>query len=255
MPRDFLRKAVAAVVGSIFVFPLGYLAVLSVAREWSFPHLLPPRLDLTLWRNVVTPAIAASLGASTVIALTVAVLSTVAGFITSRSIAYHPRRSLLVLFAYAPFSMSPVILGTCLLFLFIKLGLDGSALGIVLGQFIFCYGYAVILFLGFWNARIRALEELVFTLGGSRRQAFTRMLMPVAREMLLVCFFQTFLLSWFDYGLALVIGSGKIQTLTMKVYEYVSSGNFYLAAICSLLLIVPPLAMLLLNRRLLVERV
>ncbi|MEO6245974.1 MAG: ABC transporter permease, partial [Opitutaceae bacterium] len=55
---------------------------------------------------------------------------------------------------------------------------------------------------------------------------------------------------WFDYGLAAVIGAGKVPVLTLRVTEYLGSGNVHLAAVCALLLIAPPLALLLVNRRL-----
>jgi len=251
------RRIFAAALSAACVFPLGYLLVLSWARDWSFPHILPPRLDASVWSRVWDggSGIGASLATTAGIAATVALLATFSGFLTSRVIARHPHRSRFVFLAHVPFAMSPVILGTCLLYLFIRLGLAGHIGGVVAGQFIFSYGYSVILFLGFWNERIRALEELVFTLGGSRRQMFARVLLPIAKPMLLVGFFQTFLLSWFDYGLTIMLGSGRVVTLTMKVYAYIAAADFYLAAACATLLILPPLAMLLLNRRLLLARI
>ncbi len=248
------RVTIAALIVAC-VFPLAYLVMLSVAEDWAFPHVLPPRLDPGRWMEVFTGSagLGTSLLLSAGIALTVALLSTACGFAISRAIARHPRRSTLVLLAHFPFAMSPVILGTCLLYLFIRLQLAGTAIGVVLAQFTFACSYSIILFLGFWNEHTLALEQLVYTLGGSRRQMVTRMLLPVAKPMLLVGFFQTFLYSWFDYGMTLVIGAGKLPTLTLKIFEYVGSANFYLAGACSTLLILPPLAMLITNRRLLLR--
>jgi putative spermidine/putrescine transport system permease protein len=65
-----------------------------------------------------------------------------------------------------------------------------------------------------------------------------------------VCLFQTFLISWFDYPLALLIGSGQVQTLTIRLFEYFNSGDIRLAATCALLLMAPPLLALLTNHRL-----
>ena len=165
------------------------------------------------------------------------------------------RKNRWLLLAYAPFVLSPAILGVCLLYVFLRLGLAGGFAGVVCGQFIFAYAFDVVLFSGFWNAEVRALEDLVYTLGGSVTQAYWQALLPVSRGVLLVGFFQSFLLSWFDYGLTLILGSGRVQTLTVRVFEYLGAGNFPLAAVSACLLVFPPLALLAFNRRIVFAKV
>lgn len=246
------RRILGVIVIGWCWLPVVYLALLSVARDWVFPKMLPSSLSLAAWRLAFGPGgnLGTSFMMSTAVALLVATLATGAGLVASRTFAYHRRRGWWVLAAHAPFVLSPVILGTCLLFLFIKLHLVGTFVGVVAGQFIFCYGYAIILLIGFWNPHLAALESLARTLGAGRWQVFRRVLLPLARPMLAVCFFQTFLISWLDFGLVAVIGAGKVPVLTLRVFEYLGSGNVNLAAVVALCLMIPPLAILLLNRRL-----
>ncbi|MEO6244636.1 MAG: ABC transporter permease subunit [Opitutaceae bacterium] len=246
------RRAGATALILLCWLPVAYLALLSLARDWAFPALLPPSLTLATWQRALTgnDGLVTSFATSAVIALLVATLATAAGVVASRVFAYHRRRGWWVLAMHAPFALSPVILGTCLLYFFIQLGLVGSVGGVIAAQFIFAYAYAVIVLIGFWNPHVAALEDLARTLGARRRQVFRHVLFPLVRPLLAVAFFQTFLLSWFDYGLAAVIGAGKVPVLTLRVTEYMGSGNVHLAAACALLLIVPPLALLLVNRRL-----
>ncbi|MEO1805346.1 MAG: ABC transporter permease, partial [Bacteroidota bacterium] len=56
-------------------------------------------------------------------------------------------------------------------------------------------------------------------------------------------------ISWFEYGLTTLIGVGKIQTLTLKVYQYVNEANIYFAALASCLLFLPPLILIWVNKR------
>ena len=98
---------------------------------------------------------------------TVAVLSTLAGFVTARAVAYHRRRSALLFLAYLPFAVSPVILGVSLLYVYIRLALVATVAGVVLSHTIFAYGFAVVYWVPFWNPEKRAFEDLVRTLGGS----------------------------------------------------------------------------------------
>ena len=252
----WISRCFACTSGAACLAPFAYLLVLSFARRWTFPHLLPETVDVAAWARMGsgTEGIAGSLILSLALSTTVALISTAAGFVTGRIVGYdrHKRRWLLL--AYAPFVLSPAIVGVCLLYVFLRLGLAGGFAGVACGQIIFAYAFEVVLFSGFWNAEIRALEDLVYTLGGSVGQAYRRALLPVSRGVLLVGFFQGFLLSWFDYGLALILGSGRVPTLTVRVFEYLGAGNFPLAAVSSCLLVFPPLALLALNRRIIFAR-
>ncbi|MDX1591815.1 MAG: hypothetical protein R3283_07625, partial [Balneolaceae bacterium] len=62
-------------------------------------------------------------------------------------------------------------------------------------------------------------------------------------------------ISWFEYGLTQFIGVGKVQTLTVMVYRYVSEANPYLAALAGVLLILPPITLLLINRKYLLQNI
>lgn len=96
---------------------------------------------------------------------------------------------------------------------------------------------------------MRSMEQLVATLGGNTWQTYIKVLLPVAKGALLVCFFQTFLISWFEYGLTTIIGVGKVQTLTVKVFQYISEANIFYAALASCLLVAPPIVLLWINKR------
>ena len=246
----------APLFGAAGGLPLLLLLVFSVARWRVYPDLWPAEASLAAWRRLGGGAegLGGSLATSLALAMAIASAATAAGFLTSRVVAYHRWRGFLVFLAYVPFVLSPVILGVCLLHVAVTLGVSGSFPGVVGGQFIFAYAFEVVLFVGFWNAETLAFEELALTLGGSPAQAFGRVLLPLGREILLIGFFQAFLLSWFDYGLVLVIGNGRVQTLTVRVFEYLGAGNVPLASVSACLLVAPPVALLCFNRRFLASR-
>ncbi len=249
--RGGLRAAVAVVVGGACLFPFAYLLLLSVTEAWPFTARWPERVSLALWRRVLggSSALGASFFLSCLVSVVVASVSTLAGYATGKYIAFHRRKRTLLLMAYVPFVMSPVVLGTCLMFLYLKAGLVGNVAGVVLAQIIFAYGFSIVFFSAFWNQDIKALEDLVYTLGGSTFDAYRRVLLPVSKGVLLICFFQTFLISWFQYGLTLLIGAGKVQTLPIKVYDYINEANVYYAAMASCLLVLPPAVLLWINKR------
>ncbi len=245
------RTTLAALIALLCLFPFAYLVVLSLAQAWPFPAVWPEALSFDLWVEMLTgpSALGESFLLSCLVSVLVATSSTAAGYVTGKYIAYHRHQRRLLFLAYVPFVMSPVILGTCLMYLYIKASLVGSVAGVILAQIMFAYGFAIVFFSAFWTPRVRAIEQLVYTLGGTTTDAYRRVLLPISREMLLICFFQTFLISWFQYGLTLLIGSGKVQTLPIKVYDYINEANIFYAALASCLLILPPALLLWINKR------
>lgn len=246
-----LRLPVVIGLWALCLLPYLYLIVLSVSGSWTFPHLVPGEWRPGRWVRFVTGNndVASSFVVSVGISLAVALLSTPVGFFAAKHIAYHRKPGPRLFLAYAPYAFSPVILGTCVMFAYLKLGLTGHAGGVVLAQSMFGLAFAIVFFVPFWNTEKKSLEELVYTLGGTRKQAFVMVLWPVSKGMILICFFQTFLISWTQYGLTLLIGSGKVQTLPLKVFEYVNEANPFYAALAACLLILPPAGLVWLNKR------
>jgi putative spermidine/putrescine transport system permease protein len=240
-----------------FLGPVVYLLLASLSSRWRPPALWPPELSLGRWIDVLArrPELGESLGLSVALSLTVAAVATVSGFVTSRRVARSPRRRLLIVLAYAPFAVSPVILGACLLFFFIQLGISGTLVGVFAAQLPLAFGFSVVFFLGLWTPRTTELENLVRTLGGSWRDVFLRVLVPTFRGMLTICFFQTFLISWVQYGVTLVVGQGKVKTLPIKVYDFVFEANVHDAAVVGIILVIPPLLLLWTNRQFLFKAV
>lgn len=250
--KSYITRALAIA----FLFPVAYLLVLSMAESWIFPQVLPETLTIDRWIMLLTGGndLFGSLVLSLVTALSVAILSTFTGFYTSKHLAYHPKRSLWMRLSYFPFVLSPVIYAAVLYYYFIEFGLSGNVFGVILAQLLIAYPYSVILFSGFWSQRMQNIEQLVQTLGGNRWQTYRHVLFPMAQGLLLVCFFQTFLISWFEYGLTTIIGVGQVQTLTLKVFQYINEANFYNAALSSSLLVLPPIILLYFNKRFLFQK-
>ena len=250
------RNITLGLLALVFLTPIVTLFFISFSREWRFPDLLPRQFTLENWIELFASKsnIGVSLIISTGIALAVAVLATLFGFIVSGYVAYHKYRKQLLMLTYFPFALSPVIFALCLKFYFIKMGLIGNLQGIILAQLIIAFPYSVIFFTGFWNQRIKQFQDLVATLGGNTSIAFRKIIMPLAKNLLLVCFFQCFLISWFEFGLTQIISYGKVETLTIKVFQFVSEADIFYAALSCCLLILPPVVLLWFNKKFIIQK-
>ena len=101
------------------------------------------------------------------------------------------------------------------------------------------------------ESKIKAIEELSYTLGSSTSQTFRKIIVPLSKNTLLLCFFQIFLISWFEYGLTTIIGTGKVKTLTLSVFKFINEANVFYAAFASVLLVIPPMLLVYLNKKML----
>ncbi|MCB9082553.1 MAG: ABC transporter permease [Lewinellaceae bacterium] len=238
-------------VGALLLFPFGYLILLSWGQNWHFPDILPAVWTTANWASLVGGdtglgrSLVLSLGLSTGVALVATGLS----FWVARAVAYSPHRERWLWLAYSPYLLAPVLLAACWQYFFLVINSSGRISGVFLAQLLIAFPFGVILFTSFWTPRVRAMEHLVYTLGGNSRQVWQRVVWPLARTPLLVGFFQTYLLSWFEYGLTSLIGVSKVQTLTVRVFQYVTEANSYLAGVASLLLVLPPVLLLWVNKR------
>lgn len=250
------RYIILSLLAFCCILPLGILIMLSLSRNWVFPQLLPVSFTVENWADLLQPGndTTKSFFISLAIALSVAAIASLLGFITSKFIAYHRKSQQLLLLAYFPFALSPVIFAVCLKFYFLSTGLSGNIAGVILAQLFIAIPYSIIVFTGFWNPRIKQYQDLVQTLGGTENHAFTKIILPLARPLFLVCFFQCFLISWFEYGLTTVIGYGKVQTLTLKVYQFIGEANIFHAALSCCILIIPPVIMLWINKKFILQQ-
>ncbi len=235
----------------LVLFPFVFMVLMSMASEWRFPQLVPSYFGFKNWSTIVQSeaGLLESFVSSVMISFSVAVVSTFSGFFISRVVFYHPKRRILTLLAYFPYILAPVVFAACLSFFFLKMGLFGNKTGVIVAQFIIAFPYALLFFSSFWNTTIKSYEDLVTTLGGTYWQTFIKVLWPLAKGMVLICFFQTFLISWFEYGLTSIIGIGKVQTLTIKVFLFIKEANYFYGALSCCLLIFPPVVLLYFNKR------
>ncbi|MEI6411898.1 MAG: ABC transporter permease [Bacteroidota bacterium] len=246
-----MKKVLLACFLALLALPFAYLLLLSFATGWRFPALWPEGLSAENWATTMASGagVGAALLRSVCLSGAVAAVVTMGGFVLGKALAAHPQRARWQAMAYLPYAFSPVIYAYCLQFFFLKTNLSGSLTGVWMAQILLLLPFGVLFFSNYWDARLQNMEQLVRTLGGQARDVWQRVLIPVSKTALLTVFFQSFLLSWFDYGLTSVIGLGQVKTLSVQVWQYIGEANPFFAAIGSCLLVFPPVVLLMINKR------
>ena len=248
-------KLLAMLLGLLFALPFLLLALLAVAPGWRFPAVLPAAYSLGPLRSLLAAdnELLAGLGRSLGLAGVVAVLASAGGFGLARLVARAARPQRWEALSYLPYALPPVLLAVLIQPFIIRLHLSGSVGGVLVGLLLIALPFATLLLRSFWTRQAAEYEQLARTLGCTPGQAFRRVLLPLAWPLLRTALFQTFLLSWFDFGLTNLLSVGKVRTLTVQVFTYVGEANAPLAAVASLLLLLPP-ALLWANKRALLRK-
>jgi len=238
-----MPKVVVSLILFLALGPAALLLLLSLGSGWTFPEILPDRLHFGPWHSLLVDrrAFAAALATTVSLALPVGLVGTAVGLVCARALRGSCRPGLLRFAVYLPFALSPIIVAVCLYDLFARLGLAGSYTGVFLAQLLFATAFGTIFFSEFWDARTDVAEHLVAALGGNRRAVWRHAVLPRAGGLILLCFLQTVLISWLDYGLVLFMGGGRVEPLTLRLFGYIREGSVNLAALASLLLLLPAL--------------
>ncbi|MFM8486953.1 MAG: ABC transporter permease [Bacteroidota bacterium] len=247
-----MRKyGVPVFIAVVLILPFLYLPALSVASTWKYPLLLPASWSPEHWERLfgahqgVVPVVIHSV----LLSGSVALLTTGTGFFLGRLLSGDAGHRQIQAVGYLTYAFSPVIYAYCLQFFFLKTGMSGTVPGVIIVQFLLFFPFSVIYFISHWGRNMKALEELCFTLGASRRDAWILALLPVSASAIRTAFFQIFVFSWFDFGLTRVIGQGRVSTLSLTVWQYLAEADPHLAAAGSCLLLLPPAILMLINEK------
>lgn len=246
-----MRKALRILPGTFVLLPLVLIVFLSLVSRWSYPSVFG-ELDLSHWAKFLqgsgslSGSFLLSLGISSFIAL----VATAFGYWMSKLLYRHAGSRSLLRFAFFPYLIAPVVLGAMLQFYFVRWGLSGSIAGVVIAQLLFVLPFAVLMMSGFWSDANLAYADQARTLGSSEWQLDRSVLLPMARPFLFITFLQSFLISWFEYGITHLISVGKVPTLTIKVMHFIKEADPHQAALAAVLMVIPLMILLVINQRL-----
>ncbi|MCL2168987.1 MAG: ABC transporter permease subunit, partial [Defluviitaleaceae bacterium] len=120
----------------------------------------------------------------------------------------------------------------------IRFGLTGTLLGVAIIHTVFAMPFAIRIMCNTFEAVGKSLEVQATVLGAGFMFTFWRVTFPLIMPGLLAAFTLSFTISIAQYVTTLMIGGGRIITLTVLLVPFVQGGQNHIAAIYSLLLIV-----------------
>lgn len=251
--RSRLYGLARALLALWLVLPLIPLAIWSFAHGWRFPDLLPQDLSFRAWSYVLseTAGVLESLWLTSVIAGVVTGLSVLIGVPAGRALGlYRFRgRGLVMLLVLAPTIVPGLAAAFGLHTVFITLGLTNSLAGVVLVHLVPALPYMVLVMAGVFSNHDLGMEQQARSLGARPLQVLWHVTLPAVLPGIVVGAMFTFLVSWSQYTLTLVIGGGRVVTLPLLLFGFASSGRHDLVGAMSMIYILPGALVVLLAAR------
>ncbi len=240
------------------LLPFVPLLIWSIAGQWRYPALLPQQLSARGLEQLIDPRseILQGLGTSVGIAASVAALACLIGFPAGRAIGlyrFRGRRAVQFLLL-APVIVPGLAVTLGIQVFFVRFHLSDTVIGVILVQLMPTVPYAaIILGAAFANLDID-YERQARALGAGPLRVLVFVTVPLLRPAIAVAALLTFLISWSEYVLTLLIGGGQVKTLPLLLFAAIGSSDTTSAAALALLVIVPPLLLVLAASRLLTGR-
>ena len=240
----WIPRALALGLLAFAIFgPLTNLLLWTVAERWYFPHALPLEYGFSYWERVFSPRGSAmqSLTNSVVVALLTVVvamaLAVPAGYALAR--LKLPFRALILLAFLVPQAFPNLPVYVNIARLFYQFGLNGTVAGVVLVHVTHGLVYAVWIATAAFSAVDRELEDAARSIGAGALRAFRDVTLPLAAPGLLASAIFVFLESLDEFTGSYFVGAPDVSTLPLLLYTAGAGGNYQVASITALLLLVP----------------
>jgi putative spermidine/putrescine transport system permease protein len=244
-PRKSLPRAlliVAATLVLVFVLVPTFFVVPVSFTAGSFMSLPPQGLSLR-WYHVYLDsptwwsATIRSLSVATATAMLSTILGAGAAFVLARQRV--PGRVAIMSLILAPLILPRIITAVALFYLFARLGLVGTQLGLVLGHTALAVPSVVITVLAVMRGYDVRQDQAAWSLGANRWKAFYHVTLPQIRPGLLAAFLFAFVTSFDDLTVALFVSGGSSATLPKQMWnDLLLQVNPTLAAVSTIVLVI-----------------
>jgi putative spermidine/putrescine transport system permease protein len=248
-----LRGLALGVFAFAILGPLANLVLWSVAERWYTPFKLPVVYGFRYWEAVFRPTgdAMASLGTSIEIALLTVVfafaLSIPAGYALGR--LRLPGRVLLLILFMLPQAFPSVAIYMNVARIFYTFGWTGTVAGVVAVHTVHGLVYSVWIAAAAFAAIDRDLELAARNLGASAWRTFVTVTLPLATPGLMASAVFVFLESLDEFTGTFFVGVPQVSTLPLLLYNASMGGNYQIASITALILLVPSILFMLVIER------
>ena len=250
-----LSTLILGLAALFLVAPLIAFLFNAFARGWFYPQLLPQQWTLDGWTRAFSPQsdVLSALGTSLLIAGVVTPTALIIGLPAGRALGLYrfPGKRLVEFLLLLPALVPPLAVSLGLAVNFLRWGWAGNWLGVSVAHLVPVLPYTILIFAGLFRGYSLEHEQQARALGAKPWAVVWHVTLPLIRPGIVVAGLFAFLISWSQYLLTLLIGSGRVITLPILLFSSAAGGNNTAIAVQALLFTAPALLLLIVTNRLL----
>jgi ABC-type spermidine/putrescine transport system permease subunit II len=247
------RTLLIALLAFAIFGPLLNLVLWAFAERWYFPHKIPQEFGFTFWKRVFDPrgnaiaSLGTSVGIASLTVLFTLAVAIPAGYALAR--LKLPARALVLLVFLLPQAVPNLPVYVNIARVFYEVGLAGTIPGVVLVHAAHGLVLAVWIASAAFASVDPSLEEAARNMGASAWRCWTTVTLPLALPGLIAASIFVFLESLDEFTGTYFVGVPDVTTLPLLMFNASMGGNYQIASITALLLLVPSIAFMLLVER------
>ena len=256
-PARWPQMVLTALLLALFAFaifgPLANLLLWAFAEKWYFPSKLPSEFGFSFWQRVFSPRgdALASLGTSIWIAILTVIVSLAVAIPAGYALARLklPFRGAILLLFLLPQAVPNMPIYVNIARVFYEIGLNGTILGVVLVHASHGLVLAVWIASAAFASVDVSLEEAARNMGASPWTCFRTVTLPLAAPGLIASAIFVFLESLDEFTGTYFVGVPDVTTLPLLMFNASQGGNYQIASITALLLLLPSIGFMLVVER------
>lgn len=219
LPVTGITRSIAAITGFITFAAIAVLMVWSVAGQWQFPDAWPAQV---MWRgwDRFAPALADTFLPTLLIAASATVIALVATLAMLETNVSLPHWLI-----YLPLIIPQTAFLPGLQVIMLTAGIKGGTLAVLLVHFVFVLPYALLTLGGPWQAWDTRYARSAAAMGAGPLRIFWQIRLPMLLAPVLTTFVVCFAVSVGQYLPTLLIGGGRIATLTTEAVALAAGGD------------------------------
>ncbi|WP_439492772.1 ABC transporter permease subunit [Bosea sp. (in: a-proteobacteria)] len=217
----FILPAFAWLVIGFLVLPT--LLVIPLAFTSSqFLEFPPPGYGLTWFRTYFeSPLWIQATIRSFLVAFATAIAATTIGGFTALALANSRTRWSGLIFAFflAPMIVPRIVIAVGLFYLFARIGLVATDLGLIIGHTVLAIPFALVTMAAVLKSYDQRLDQAAATLGANRLKTLTGVTIPLVKGGLVAAFLFSFITSFDELTIAIFVSGGVKTTLPKQMWD------------------------------------
>ncbi len=244
--RHLSRKTILILLFIWTFVPFIPILIWSFSLRWNYPSLIP-EFSLRAWKYIFTQKeIITSLTKSILISSIVTVLSLLIGLPAARALGmYHFKgKKLVSLLVSLPAIVPLLAVAMGIQVVFIKLGLSNSITGVILIHLVPVMPYMIMNLQSVFEGYNPEIEQQARVLGANALITFCKVTIPTILPGIIVACLFSFVVSWSQYLLTLIIGGATTKTLPLLLFAFLNSGDYAIGGAVCIVFVLPALIIL-----------